>query len=266
MSVSPEQLLKHTKSKKRSTKNKAARLATKRKRKDTIKSNIKQLLSITKLSVSSTLRIPPFNQLAQYATDFMSRNLSEIKELCKINHIMVSDTKANLVFKLIKCQIHGSAGCCPVCEYPTLELEYLDEMDLLSLPITVVCKHMTGVGRKCRHGRTSIDSSTFIDYLSEWPEGEPVTKKKRVARVMMTVADGFDNVVYLNVPFNKKDVAKNQGARWDRNNKLWYVPMELDIEQFEQWLPKTEMKYVVTMSENNEDGEENEYPSTYDVE
>lgn len=31
------------------------------------------------------------------------------------------------------------------------------------------------------------------------------------------------NKIYLNVPFAQKDIAKKQGAKWDRKKKKWYV-------------------------------------------
>jgi hypothetical protein len=36
--------------------------------------------------------------------------------------------------------------------------------------------------------------------------------------------------LYLNVPFMEKDVAKNLGARWDPQKKLWYAPSRYYFE------------------------------------
>jgi hypothetical protein len=33
-------------------------------------------------------------------------------------------------------------------------------------------------------------------------------------------------MIYLNVPFDQKDIAKSMGARWDPEKKLWYSPDE----------------------------------------
>ena len=46
--------------------------------------------------------------------------------------------------------------------------------------------------------------------------------------------------VNLNVPFAEKDAAKELGAEWDRENKIWYVPNGLDLEAFSKWLPAEE--------------------------
>lgn len=42
----------------------------------------------------------------------------------------------------------------------------------------------------------------------------------------------------LRVPFPEKEAARRLGARWDPQQKLWYVPESLDVASFSQWLPK----------------------------
>ena len=39
--------------------------------------------------------------------------------------------------------------------------------------------------------------------------------------------------LYLNVPFAKKDLAKKNGARWDKDKKKWYYTEDLDTEKKE---------------------------------
>ncbi|MBF8224531.1 DUF5710 domain-containing protein [Halomonas sp. 328] len=41
----------------------------------------------------------------------------------------------------------------------------------------------------------------------------------------------------LKVPFSEKDEAKRLGARWDPENKVWYVPEGKDPSGFMKWLP-----------------------------
>ncbi len=43
--------------------------------------------------------------------------------------------------------------------------------------------------------------------------------------------------IFLNCPFTEKDQAKKLGARFNGAVKKWYVPIGLDIENFERWLP-----------------------------
>lgn len=42
---------------------------------------------------------------------------------------------------------------------------------------------------------------------------------------------------FLNVDFSQKDEAKRLGARWDPNQKQWYVPAGGDLAPFARWLP-----------------------------
>ena len=40
---------------------------------------------------------------------------------------------------------------------------------------------------------------------------------------------------YLDVPYNKKDEAKELGAKWDKEAKSWYAPSNFPLEQFSEW-------------------------------
>lgn len=40
----------------------------------------------------------------------------------------------------------------------------------------------------------------------------------------------------LNTPYAEKNQAKALGAKWDNDNKTWYVPAGLDLSKFEKWL------------------------------
>lgn len=41
---------------------------------------------------------------------------------------------------------------------------------------------------------------------------------------------------YLQVPFKEKEQARELGAKWDRQEKSWYIPADLDKETFAHWL------------------------------
>ena len=48
---------------------------------------------------------------------------------------------------------------------------------------------------------------------------------------------------YFHVPFKEKEQARELGAKWDRQEKSWYIPADLDKEAFAHWLnpaPKEE--------------------------
>ena len=47
---------------------------------------------------------------------------------------------------------------------------------------------------------------------------------------------------YLNVPFTEKNKAKKLGAKWDKDNKSWYISDKLDIKDFAKWNKPAEIK------------------------
>ena len=47
-----------------------------------------------------------------------------------------------------------------------------------------------------------------------------------------------ENRVYLNCPYEEKDLCKGAGGRWDPDVKKWYVPEDDDPNMFKRWLPK----------------------------
>ena len=42
--------------------------------------------------------------------------------------------------------------------------------------------------------------------------------------------------VYINCPFRQKDEAKARGARWDMEQKQWYVEQNVELADFAAWL------------------------------
>jgi hypothetical protein len=43
---------------------------------------------------------------------------------------------------------------------------------------------------------------------------------------------------YLSVPFEEKDEAKKLGAKWDISVKKWYIPDNINVDDFARWLIK----------------------------
>ena len=41
--------------------------------------------------------------------------------------------------------------------------------------------------------------------------------------------------INLKVPFSEKDQAKSLGAKWNAEQKLWYVPQGVDSAPFAKW-------------------------------
>lgn len=60
-------------------------------------------------------------------------------------------------------------------------------------------------------------------------------------------------MIYLDVPFKEKDLAKSLGARWDNLSRKWYVPSTLsdDLTPFERWLSSENTEGGVHSSQEN---------------
>jgi putative DNA primase/helicase len=57
-------------------------------------------------------------------------------------------------------------------------------------------------------------------------------------RTLAVLAAKAVDRVYLQVPFKEKDEAKVLGARWDRRERSWFIPAQMDSTPFEKWLNK----------------------------
>lgn len=49
------------------------------------------------------------------------------------------------------------------------------------------------------------------------------------------VNNNKNNKIYLNIKFSEKDMVKNLGAKWDKNNKKWYC-FSNNVQLFDEWL------------------------------
>ena len=47
-------------------------------------------------------------------------------------------------------------------------------------------------------------------------------------------------VVYIDVPYREKDEAKSLGAKWDAEERKWFVPKGVELDNFERWMPDEE--------------------------
>ena len=62
---------------------------------------------------------------------------------------------------------------------------------------------------------------------------------------------------FINVPFAEKNEAKALGAKWDKDNKSWYIPTGEDQAKFTKWLnapdsSKGERTYIYTIPEDKD--------------
>ncbi|CCO24042.1 zincin-like metallopeptidase domain-containing protein [Maridesulfovibrio hydrothermalis] len=46
---------------------------------------------------------------------------------------------------------------------------------------------------------------------------------------------------YLKVPFSEKEEAKKHGAKWDKDQKMWFAPEGADLDKLSPWLPDGKM-------------------------
>lgn len=49
----------------------------------------------------------------------------------------------------------------------------------------------------------------------------------------------------INVPYSDKEIAKSKGAFWDVEQKTWFVPDHKDINDFQQWIDKSQVSVII---------------------
>lgn len=89
--------------------------------------------------------------------------------------------------------------------------------------------------------KATADATKIVSYL----ENLSLEQKKELeqnVQVNQEVNEGVDMLTkntYLYVPFAEKDEAKKAGAKWDKENKMWFAPKGENLNKFEKWkLPK----------------------------
>lgn len=63
------------------------------------------------------------------------------------------------------------------------------------------------------------------------------TAEKQIEDMMQAAAQTSPERTYIDVPFREKDEAKSLGAKWDKQEKSWFVPAGMDTAAFEKWVP-----------------------------
>ena len=54
---------------------------------------------------------------------------------------------------------------------------------------------------------------------------------------------------FLSVPFEAKESAKKNGAKWDKENKLWFAPIGTDLTPLQKWLPEIQAEKIIVSQE-----------------
>ena len=67
---------------------------------------------------------------------------------------------------------------------------------------------------------------------------EKALEQEEVIAAMGVPAHPAREKTFLTVPYKKKEQAKKLGAKWDKDNKLWYAPEGTDLNQLSAWLPE----------------------------
>lgn len=67
-------------------------------------------------------------------------------------------------------------------------------------------------------------------------------EQQQTAAVTVTVTDKdlHDEKTYIDVPYKQKEEAKALGAQWDRQEKSWYIPPNVDRVPFAKWPTRAE--------------------------
>jgi hypothetical protein len=101
-------------------------------------------------------------ELSDFSTKLRHGSVEQLKSLCRVNSLLVSGTKDELIFRLTKCKRHGSPGTCPRCKRPKLVFEYAAN-SVEALPTKVECHHRSGPMTKCMFKAVQLPSQYWTD-------------------------------------------------------------------------------------------------------
>lgn len=94
-----------------------------------------------------------------------------------------------------------------------------------------------------------IDSKPFEKWMEQEVQQSPIPHQIDLDNVVPGMKDHLKDIeqqeeiieqtekTYLAIPFSEKEEAKQLGAKFDADAKSWYVPINVNIEPFEKWLP-----------------------------
>lgn len=70
------------------------------------------------------------------------------------------------------------------------------------------------------------------------------SNKEKARQIKQAKSQRWDNSlqerVYIDCPYKDKDQAKQLGARWDSEERLWYVLQGVDLAPFIKWIPSSD--------------------------
>ncbi|MFA6397133.1 MAG: DUF5710 domain-containing protein [Sulfurimonas sp.] len=61
----------------------------------------------------------------------------------------------------------------------------------------------------------------------------------------------IDRNIYLNVPFNEKELAKSLGAKWNQKTQKWVIPFNetTELDKIFRWFPPKIEKQMIELSD-----------------
>lgn len=98
--------------------------------------------------------------------------------------------------------------------------------------------------RACRDAEQIKEYILGLEMKKELAQEQTVQRPERnVERdegiaAMGVSANPAKEKTFLAVPYKEKEQAKKLGAKWDKDNKLWYAPEGTDLSQLSTWLPE----------------------------
>jgi hypothetical protein len=95
--------------------------------------------------------------------------------------------------------------------------------------------------------RASRDAQNIMEYIYSLVQEQSLDKSKDqlhipAGSIMENSEDKKQSQVvsqdtFLDVPYREKDEAKQLGAYWNQEKKVWYVPKGNDITPLGEWIP-----------------------------
>mmetsp|Transcript_24693 Transcript_24693/g.41176 ORF Transcript_24693/g.41176 Transcript_24693/m.41176 type:complete len:364 (+) Transcript_24693:59-1150(+) len=110
----------------------------------------------------------------------------DLEKLCVANHMKMSGSKDELVWRLTKGKVHGvPLEACPMCRWSKWDYVYPND-EPETFPTMIICKHMRGPG----------DSCGFLADLSH-KNGAPINKMSSGSGATSTTATGTGTRKFL---------------------------------------------------------------------
>ena len=89
--------------------------------------------------------------------------------------------------------------------------------------------------RKTAELAATVNNESFRQKVTEFKQKQQSEHAGNIKAFDKGAALGLDGKTYIQVPFKEKDKAKALGAKWDRREQSWYVPVGTEFSPFAKW-------------------------------